>query len=301
MTYLKLVLVSLFWGGGFIAGKILINGNVGPYTAAANRFLLASLCLLAILYRTEKKLPKISGKQWLLVIALGLSGVFLYNIFFFNGLRFIPASRASLIVAITPAVTAALSALFFKEYISPVRWLGIMISITGAILVVSHGQVASLLNGGISVGDVLIFGCVITWAIYTLTGKVALQHLSPLVVAAYSACIGFVTLGILAIPEGIVHSFTQLTWQQWAAISFLAVFSTAISFIWFYEGIRAIGPSQAAIFGNLVPVFAVLLAVVILHEQVDAYMIGGGVLVLVGVSLTNRKTETNEVTDFGEK
>jgi len=134
----------------------------------------------------------------------------------------------------------------------------------------------------------LIFGCVITWAVYTLVGKVALQNISPLVVAAYSACIGFVTLGILAIPEGFLSSFTQLQWSQWMAILFLAVFSTAVGFIWFYEGIRAIGPSQAAVFGNLVPVFAVLLAVAILGETVDLATIAGGVLVLIGVSLTNR-------------
>jgi drug/metabolite transporter (DMT)-like permease len=289
MTYLKLILVSLFWGGGFIAGKILVNGNIGPYTAATLRFLIASVCLLAMLYQSEKRLPRLSFRQWLLIIALGVSGVFLYNICFFNGLRYIPASRASLIVAITPAVTASLSAVFFKEAISPVRWMGIVLSIAGAMVVISHGHISSLLDGGINLGDVLLFGCVITWAVYTLVGKVALQSLSPLVMAAYSACVGFVTLGLLAVPEGIFGATGELDLQQWSAIAFLAVFSTAIGFIWFYQGIRAIGPSRAAVFGNLVPVFAVLLAVLILGEKVDAYMLGGGVLVLLGVSLTNRK------------
>ena len=293
MTYLKLVLVSLFWAGGFIAGKILVTDNVGPYTAATLRFLLGSVCLLAMLYQFEKKLPRISLRQWGLVIALGLTGVFIYNICFFFFFCFIPASRASLIVAITPAVTASLSAIFFKENISPLRWAGIVISILGAMLVISHGKIASLFNGGITLGDVLLFGCVISWAVYTLIGKVALQSLSPLVMAAYSACVGFVTLGILALPEGILHTAPQLGWQPWAAIAFLAVFSTAVGFIWFYEGILAIGPSQAAVFGNLVPVFAVLLAVLILNEKVDAYMLGGGVLVLVGVSLTNRKPKVS--------
>ncbi|MDJ1499805.1 DMT family transporter [Xanthocytophaga agilis] len=295
MTYLKLVLVSLFWAGGFIAGKILVNGEVGPYTAATNRFLIASICLMTILYQVEKRFPKLTLRQWLLVLVLGLSGVFLYNIFFFNGLRYIPASRASLIVAITPAVTASLSAIFFKERITPLRWIGILISIVGAMIVISHGELVSLLNGGITLGDVLIFGCVITWAIYTLVGKLALVDLSPLVVAAYSSCIGLFTLGILGISEGALHSFTQLSWQLWAAILFMAIFSTALGYIWFYEGVRSIGPSQAAVFGNLVPVFAVLLAVMILNENVDVYMIGGGLLVLAGVSLTNRRNTQDNV------
>jgi len=288
MTYLKLVLVSLFWAGGFIAGKILMSGHVGPYTAAASRFLLASLCLVFILYRVEKKFPRISGRQWLLLLALGLSGVFLYNIFFFNGLRFIQASRASLMVATTPAVTAFLSAIFFKEKITPLRWIGILVSIIGAMFVISHGQLTTLITGGIGVGDVLIFGCVIAWATYTLVGKIALRELSPLVVATYSACVGFVMLFIPAIPEGVFQAFTQMSWQMWVAITFMAVFSTALGFTWFYEGIQAIGPSKAVVFGNLVPVFAVLLAVLMLGEKIDNSTIIGGILVLCGVSLTNR-------------
>ena len=288
MTYLKLTLVSLFWAGGFIAGKILMTAQVGPYTAAAYRFLVAAVCLLFVLYRTERKLPSLAQRQWLLVTALGLTGVFFYNVFFFNGLQTIAASRASLIVAITPVVTSVLSAVFFKEQITPLRWLGILLSMTGAVLVIAHGKPLEVLNGGISTGDVLIFGCVIAWAVYTLIGKVALREMSPLVVATYSAVVGFATLAVLAVPEGMLAAYARMDWRTWASVLFLAVFSTAIAFIWFYEGVRAIGPSKAAVFGNLVPVFAVMLAVLLLGERIDSSTITGGALVLAGVSLTNR-------------
>ncbi len=288
MTYLKLVLVSLLWAGGFIAGKILMNAQIGPYTAAFNRFLLASICLLLMLLRVEGKLPRLSGRQWLLVGALGLSGVFLYNAFFFNGLRYIPASRASLIVAVNPVVTAIASAVVFREKITWLRWLGIGLSMTGAVVVISHGQPQNLWNGGISVGDVLIFGCVLVWTIYTLVGKVALRSLSPLVAVTYSSVVGCLALFGLAATEGLFDGYRSMGTGAWAAVAFMAVLATALAFNWFYEGVKAIGASQAAVFGNLVPVFAVLLAVIVLGECLDFSTIAGGVLVLAGVLLTNR-------------
>lgn len=288
MTYLKLVLVSLLWGGGFIAGKILMNGQVGPYTAAFNRFLLASVCLFIILWRVEGRLPRLSGRQWVLVAALGVSGVFLYNIFFFNGLRFIPASRASLIVAVNPVVTAIASAVVFREKITWLRWLGIGLSMAGAVIVIAHGQPSNLWNGGINAGDVLIFGCVLVWTVYTLVGKVALRGLSPLTAVTYSSAVGCVALLAMAVTEGLFDSYQTIGLNAWAAIGFMAVFSTALAFNWFYEGVKAIGASQAAVFGNLVPVFAVLLAVLVLGERIDTSTVTGGVLVLAGVMLTNR-------------
>ena len=288
VTYLKLVLVSLLWGGGFIAGKILMNAQTGPYAAAFNRFLVASACLLIILLRVEGKLPRLSGRQWLLVGALGLSGVFLYNAFFFNGLRYIPASRASLIVAVNPVVTAIASAVVFREKITWLRWLGIGLSMAGAVVVISHGQPQNLWNGGISIGDGLIFGCVLVWTVYTLVGKVALRDLSPLVAVTYSSVAGCIALFVMAVPEGLFAGYRSMDAQMWAAIAFLGVFSTALAFNWFYEGVKAIGASQAAVFGNLVPVFAVLLAVIVLGERIDASTVIGGGLVLAGVMLTNR-------------
>ena len=288
MTYLKLVLVSLLWAGGFIAGKILMNAQIGPYMAAFNRFLIASICLLLMLLRVEGRLPRLSGRQWLLVGALGFSGVFLYNIFFFNGLRYIPASRASLIVAVNPVVTAIVSAVVFREKITWLRWLGIGLSMTGAVVVISHGRFDSLWNGGINAGDLLIFGCVLVWTVYTLVGKVALRDLSPLVAVTYSSVVGCIALFGIAVTEGLFDGYRSMGTGAWAAIGFMAVFSTALAFNWFYEGVKAIGASQAAVFGNLVPVFAVLLAVIVLGERIDASTIVGGGLVLAGVLLTNR-------------
>ena len=115
--YLKLMLMALFWGGTFIAGKALA-GNVQPAAAAFLRFAIAAIVLLIITLRTQKKLPAVRKQQWLPLLLLGLSGVFGYNIFFFRGLQLIEAGRAAVIIANNPLVIAIFAALLFGEILN---------------------------------------------------------------------------------------------------------------------------------------------------------------------------------------
>lgn len=78
---------------------------------------------------------------------------------------------------------------------------------------------------------------------------------------------------------------------MWAAIGYLGVFGTVIGFVWYYEGVKAIGPSRTAVFNNLVPVFGIVLAAGLLGESVLASMLVGGAVTIAGVVMTNRQTK----------
>ncbi len=99
--YVKLFFTAFFWGGTFIAGKIIAS-NVGPWSAAFLRFVFASAVLLYITQRHEGKIPKINKNQIVPILLLGLSGICLYNYYFFTGLKLIEAGRGALIIATTP-------------------------------------------------------------------------------------------------------------------------------------------------------------------------------------------------------
>ena len=81
---------------------------------------------------------------------------------------------------------------------------------------------------------------------------------------------------------------SQFNWQVIVSLLYLGVFGTVIAFIWYNEGIKAIGPARTAVFTNLVPVFGIALGALMLHESILISMVLGGVLVIAGVSLTNR-------------
>lgn len=134
-VYLKLAMVTMIWGGTFVAGRFLAD-SLSPLFAASLRFLLASVALLLFMLLARVPLARPSARQWLQLALLGFFGIFFYNLCFFYGLHYINASRASLIVALNPAVIGLASWLLFKERLSRAKVIGIAICIAGASLVI---------------------------------------------------------------------------------------------------------------------------------------------------------------------
>ena len=284
--YTKLFLTAVFWGGTFIAGRIVAK-DVGPFSAAFLRFAIASIFLLFITLRIEGKLPLIKRGQIIPVILLGMTGVFAYNVFFFKGLKIIEAGRASLIIANNPIFITLFASYFFKEKLNPLKVSGIIISVIGAIIVISRGNFVEILNGNVGWGEFYIFCCVLTWVAYTLIGKAIMTDLSPLVSVSYSAIVGAIALFVPAYFEGMVRDLVNYSSADWFGIFYLGFFGTVLGFVWYYQGIKTIGPMKASQFINFVPISAVLLAFFILGEPITLSLLVGAIFVISGVYLTN--------------
>ncbi|MGE0084375.1 MAG: DMT family transporter [Desulfococcaceae bacterium] len=286
MIYLKLMLTAFFWGGTFVAGRML-SGHVPPCSAAFLRFALAATLLLILTRMLEGKLPLLKKEQILPVILLGLTGVFSYNILFFKGLELISAGRASLIIAMNPICITLFSVLFFREKPGFVRIGGILLSVCGAVVVISKGDLGNIIGSGLGRGEVFIFGCVASWVTFSLIGRSVLTGLSPLVSICYSSIIGAVALFFPAYSEGVLSNMGNYAFSDWMSIAYLGIFGTVIGFIWYYQGIRSIGPVKAGLFINFVPISAIFLAFLILKEPLTFSLLTGAILVVSGVYLTN--------------
>jgi len=286
IIYLKLLLTAIFWGGTFIAGRVVAQ-DVGPFSAAFLRFAIASVFLLLLTWRYEGGLPRLEKGQIIPIILLGMTGVFAYNVFFFKGLKVISAGRASLIIAMNPVFIALFAAFIFKEKLNTVKVIGIIISVTGAIIVLSRGNLSEIMSGGMGVGELFIFCCVASWVAYSLIGKSIMSGLSPLASVAYSCLVGAFALFIPAYFEGILQDLTHYSALEWFSIFYLGFFGTVIGFVWYYEGIKTIGAVKAGQFINFVPISAILLAFFILGEPITLSLVGGGLLVISGVYMTN--------------
>lgn len=285
--YAKLLLTAIFWGGTFVAGR-LVAQNVGPFSIAFLRFAMASILLMLLTWRIEGQLPKLKKPQIVPVVLLGMTGIFLYNVLFFKGLKIIEAGRASLIIATCPIFITICSAIFLKEKISLVKGLGIIISVCGAAVVISKGNINRIFEGGIGLGEFYIFCCVLSWVAYSLIGKAVMNNLSPLASVSYSAVVGAVFLSVPAIFEGLLRNITSQPAIDWVCISYLGVFGTVIGFVWYYQGVERIGPTKAGLFINFVPISAILCAFFILREPITLSLAVGAALVISGVYLTNR-------------
>lgn len=283
-TYVKLLLMAVFWGGTFIAGKVLAQ-SVGPYSGSFLRFAVACLCLTAVTLKTERRLPLPSRRDLALLLLMGMTGIFAYNVFFLKGLKLIEAGRASIIIANNPIFIALMAAVFFHERLNVLKVAGILVSVGGAVTVITRGDLGVLRGGGIGWGEVLIFGCVASWVTYSLLGKRVMSELSPLVAVTYSALIGTAALLPPALAEGVLgaHAYPL---EAWASIVYLGFFGTVLGFVWYYQGIQRIGPVRAGLFINFVPICAVLLSFLMLGEPLTVSLLIGAVLVSAGVTLT---------------
>lgn len=286
VVYGKLVLVALLWGGTFIAGRVAAAEMPAP-TAALWRFLVASVALVTLSWRLEGGLPKLSMPQWIRVTLLGMTGVAAYNLLFMFGLERVPASRGSLIMAFNPVATLLGAALFLHEPLTRHRVLGILVALTGVTIVLGHGNPLDLFTGQVGIGEAALLGCSLAWVTYTLLGKSILRTVSPLAASTYAALTGTVVLALAAAGTGNLI-VPEASLRGWVSLVFLGVFGTAVAFVWFYEGVRAIGPARTAVFINLVPVAAVTLGVLLLGEPLEMSMLTGGALVILGVFIINR-------------
>lgn len=281
--YIKLVLVTLFWGGTFITGQITSKA-ISPALGAFGRFASASIFLAAVLTLRMKKWPRPNAKQLLLIIGAAATGIVSYNLLFFSGLKLIATNRASMIIALNPVMIMSLATLFGVEKLNLKRLAGILIALVGVVVVLSRGQLGEL-QSGMGRGELFIFGCVISWGLFTLIGRQLVGELPPLVVITYASIAG--SLGLLIPAAGELPELLHAGWPVWLSVAYLGLFGTGLGFVWYYDGLRDIGATRSGIFINLVPVWATLLGAIFLHEEILPATLLGGVFIIAGVTVTN--------------
>lgn len=289
-VYLKLAAVTMIWGGTFVAGRFLADG-LSPLFAASLRFLLASVALLLFAGLARVPLIRPSLGQWLQLTLLGFFGIFFYNLCFFYGLHYINASRASLIVALNPAVIGLASWLLFKERLSRAKVAGIVICIAGAgTVIVSRNPQLLAANAQAWIGDLLIFGCVLSWGIYSLFSKSLNEALGPVQTVMYSILLGTAMLWLASAVRGElrVDALLSLGPQQWLSLMYLGILGSALAYIGYYDGLRKIGATRSGVFIALNPLTAVILGALLLGEQLTLPMCLGGGLILAGIYLCNK-------------
>ena len=278
----------LVWGGTFTSARLL-GGELDPVNSAFLRFLLSSAMLLALLFYKEGRFPALSLKQFFYVLGMGLTGIALYNLFFFYGLSRTEASRGSLITSINPLLTALGAAIIFKERFTLIRIIGFLLCVAGAILIISKGDLSSLLNTGVDRGDLAFLGCATSWAVYTLLGRFVGSKITSLTTITYASTLGTLILFIATFNHNLLNAINTLSLSSGLNLLFLSLLATVIGFVWFQDGIKHLGAAKAAVFIYFMPVSAVFWAWVILDERLTLILLVGAVMIISGVYLVNRK------------
>ncbi len=289
LIYGMLFFATATWGSAFIAGKVAVK-DFEPATVAFLRFLGASILLFPIMWLIEKNRKKPTLKDYGLFAVIGLTGIAVYNICFFIATKHAPVIKSSLFIASNPVLIVLLSGLFLKETITKNHMIGMVIALTGVTFIITDGHLLSLFQYGFETIDFVLLGAVISWALYSVVGKVVLKKFSAVESTTYAVAFGTIFLFPFAYMETSWQDVLNANFSTWIAISHMSIFVTVVSFIMYYYGIKEVGAAKASIFINVMPVSAVLMATIFLGETFTLAQGIGAAFVLTGVYIgTNTK------------
>ena len=280
-----MLLVVLFWAGNFTAAKIAFNDHLNPAAFTAIRFVLATIVIWAIVRWVERPGPLPRGAFWPLV-ALGVIGNTIYQLCFMEGLQRTAATKSSLILACMPALVTFAAGVLGIERVSRTQQVAVLVATIGVVVVVlGHG---GSIAGGIGTGELLLFGAVLSWTVYTLLLRRWTLKMSALNLTAWTMYTGTPVLVLLGIPSLRHTDWHAVTGRAWLGLVYSALLSLVAAYVLWNRGVAVLGAARTVMYNTLVPLAATLIAMVALNERPGVIHVIGGVLILSGVMLTGR-------------
>ncbi|MEN1759977.1 DMT family transporter [Anoxynatronum sibiricum] len=280
-AWLLLILCNLFWSGNYVFGKYVV-GEMSPLLLTYLRWVPATALLLVIAQKMEKPDWKKAAKSWQLLTGMAMSGIIAYNMILYTALTYTSSTNAAVVSALNPALLVLVSAVLLREKLTRIQSLGIFVSFTGVLVIITGGSLAQLIAMQINQGDVMMLGAITVWTIYSIIGK-RLAQVPPITATALSALIAIVILTPFAAPQFL--TLHQLPPMAILGIIYIFLFPSVGSFIFWNVALREINAGKAGIFLNLIPVFTAGINLM-LGVPVTLVQITGGLLVFIGVYTT---------------
>ncbi|SMC20899.1 Threonine/homoserine efflux transporter RhtA [Andreprevotia lacus DSM 23236] len=286
LTWFKLALAAFFWAAMFHLGKYAV-AYMSPLAVGGWRFLLAGALLLPLLHWREKiNWAGMRRNLWPL-LAMATIGICGFNIALFYGLRLTSPVNGALIVALNPAITTLFAALLMREHISGRQIVGLLLGLAGVATVVSHGSLHALLALSFTPGDLLVLLAAVGWAVYSVIPRRFIKGLAPLQITTATIAMGGVLMASFAqsVTGDLLHVPPL---GAIIAVLIMSIGGSVLAYQWWNDSVSKIGPAKAALFMNLVPIFATLMGVV-MGQAVTGAQLAGAALVIGGVIYASTK------------
>jgi drug/metabolite transporter (DMT)-like permease len=288
-TDLSLLLMALIWGVNYTSVKFATS-IIEPLAFNGVRVALAALALVVVaqlatrVFQLEAGWP--STRDAAALLLLGTLGNGVYQILFVEGIARTRAGDAALLISASPAFIAILGRLRGSEHVPPRWFVGIALSILGMAFVVIGTTSSTPGHRATLLGDSLLLSSALCWSVYTVylqpyTHRVGGIHLSALTMVG-----GMVPLLLVALPGILATHWIDLPLLAWGSIAYSGLFALVIAYLFWYNGVRVLGPTRTAMYSNLQPVFALAVARLVLGESITPWQIVGAISIISGLLLT---------------
>jgi drug/metabolite transporter (DMT)-like permease len=287
---ISLLLMALIWGVNYTSVKYGTS-VIAPLAFNGARVTLAAVSLVLVAQLARRFLA-IEPEGWparrdaVALLLLGVLGNGVYQILFVEGIARTRAGDAALLISASPAFIAIIGRLRGTERVSPRGVVGIALSILGMGLVVVGTTNTGSVHGATLLGDSLLLVSALCWSVYTVylqpyTVRIGGIHLSALTMIG-----GMVPLVAVAAPAMLATPWSQMSLVAWGSIAYSGLFALVIAYLFWYNGVRVLGPTRTAMYANLQPIFAVAVAWLVLGEAITVWQIAGAISIIAGLLLT---------------
>ena len=272
------IITIIFWSMAFVYTRLALT-YFSAFSLGFLRYFIASLALILIVIVMKLKLPKRSDLKWFLLS--GATGFFLYMITFNMGCETVSSATSSVIIAITPIITALFARIFYRDQLKKQQWAAILVCFAGVI-------VLTVLEGGFNVntGVLWLISSSVLLSLYNLMQRQLTKQYTAVQASAFSILAGTLLLSIF-LPES-VDKVIAAPPIQIVYILILGIFPSAIAYVsWAKAFAKAPHTSSVSNYMFVTPLLASILGVIIGHEAIDPSAILGGAIIILGLLLFN--------------
>ncbi|MGG4487989.1 DMT family transporter [Metabacillus idriensis] len=299
--YFLLILATILWGGNFVIGRA-ITDSMPPFTLSVLRWCTAFIIFLPFAWPHLKKEHALLKKNWHILILMSITGIAGFNSLLYLALHYTTSINASLVNTSTPIMIYMLSFFILRESLNRNQMIGTVLSLAGLIFILSKGSLAVLVNFSFNSGDFIVLAAVVCWSIYSILIKRYTGILPGYSTFLVCMAVGILVLSPLAFYEIFILK-TPVIWSSSAifTIFYTGIFASIVAFISWNTAVVQAGANKAGIFLNLIPVFAVIFAVLFIGEALMWYQLAGGLSVIAGVYLSARPISAEQKSILRDK
>ncbi len=295
-AHIAVLLTNLFFATNYSLVKFISPSHVGPYGLNIIR-VGVSLLLFWLLWligsstrKHEIRSAAIRKKDIGRFALCGLTGIAINQMLFVKGLTMTSTIHASLLMLCTPLLITLFAFWILKEKVTLLKAAGLALGIGGAILLILSKQTTTGAQASLT-GDSLIILNAISYTIYFILVKPLMKEYEPLQVMRWVFSFGFIMILPFGWGQFIAIDWSGFEWTHIASLSFIVIFGTFLAYVFNVYGLRWLGAGVTGSYIYTQPIFAAIVAMFVLNEQLTMEMVLAGILIFSGVYLVSRKKE----------
>lgn len=288
--YVLLTCTALFWAGNSIVARGA-RELVPPVALSFWRWSGALLILLPLAWPHLRRDAATLRSSWRTLVLLGSLGIGAFNTLLYTGLQTTSAVNGLLLQSLQPGLILLFGAVLFAERTRMLQIIGLVLSIAGALTILSRGDPSAFVALSFNGGDLVIAGAVIVWSLYSVLLRTRPQ-VHPLSFLAATFAIGVVVLLPFYLAEILSGRLTESRTESWLAIGYVCVFPSLIAYLCYNRGVELVGSATAGLYLNIMPIMGALLAAIFLGEAIRPFHLVGVALVAAGIACAAARRRT---------